>query len=324
MLGVEGIKQFSRIRARATQKSSEISEHGHYENMSPVGDYFHDGKNVLQVVRSWHCHLRDSQRKSDPITSKVLDVVDSALLCADPNHRMRAPELCQKLDEMSRSARKEQHKPLDPILQEAFIAIESDASNFTTEPESSRVPAATLGKTQSSESSKASRLDYSERPVKKTTYRREALNMTYSPTQRKKVLPPIQEPSQTTSPLNTSLRSTQRQKPEPIEIQLSKVSQGSHTPGFGLRSSPTVTKRPQPQLLQQRNQPPQSDTSLHRDKHSIQDIFTAREEAEASRKNFFKRSQRGDAKLKRHFNERDIVGLYPKIASMRVTNYTIL
>lgn len=286
--------------------------------MPSAGDFFHDGEDVLLIVKLWHGHLRESQRESDPITSRVLNLVDSALLCTDPKRRIHAPELCRKLDQMLKSCGEEQLKPLDPILQEAFVAVESDASYFITERNSLRASAAIVGENPNPESSKASRFDYSKRPVKKTTYRAEVLNMKYSSTERGKLLAAIQElsqtPSQAATPPDTSASSAQWQRPEPVEIQQSRVSHRSHRTFLRPESSLTVTERSRSQSQQHRDQSLQIDTSSTSNKHAVHDIFTAREEAKKSHKklgSIFKRDRPGDAKLKQHFDERDIVGLSP-------------
>lgn len=51
-------------------------------------DAFHDGSDVLPAVLEWHDHLRNSARRADTLTWRVLDLVDKELLVANPEHRL--------------------------------------------------------------------------------------------------------------------------------------------------------------------------------------------------------------------------------------------
>ncbi|KAF7559253.1 hypothetical protein G7046_g4895 [Stylonectria norvegica] len=63
-------------------------------------DAFHDGKRVLPAVLDWHDHLRNSTRKSDTISWRVLDLIDEGMLLEDPEMRLTSAELCGRLDEI--------------------------------------------------------------------------------------------------------------------------------------------------------------------------------------------------------------------------------
>jgi len=91
VLGAQGIKHFEEIRRCAItdvittssrKPPSVASTSVPSPNLLP-GDYFHDGRNVLEVVKNWHALLRTSLRNTDTITSRVLDLVDSAMLIPD-------------------------------------------------------------------------------------------------------------------------------------------------------------------------------------------------------------------------------------------------
>lgn len=45
-----------------------------------MNDAFHDGEHVLGQVISWHKYLREAARRTDPLTSAILDMVDSYML----------------------------------------------------------------------------------------------------------------------------------------------------------------------------------------------------------------------------------------------------
>jgi len=59
------------------------------------GDFFHDGKNVLSKVREWHVYIKASLRKSDHITSSILDLTEKELLI--PNRTITARKLYMEL-----------------------------------------------------------------------------------------------------------------------------------------------------------------------------------------------------------------------------------
>ncbi|KAK0644223.1 hypothetical protein B0T16DRAFT_194504 [Cercophora newfieldiana] len=58
-----------------------------------TGDYFHNGHDVLPEVTAWHDFLRYSLRRSDPLTGKILDIVDHFMLKGDTRDRHNAAEV---------------------------------------------------------------------------------------------------------------------------------------------------------------------------------------------------------------------------------------
>ncbi len=104
VLGNYGIQKFRTLRQRILDKLSIAQEKKELKpqsdkslNITRRGDYFHDGTNVLDVVTSWHGFLRDSVRKSDTITSKVLEIVDRGLLVSNIKDRFDAKMLHEQL-----------------------------------------------------------------------------------------------------------------------------------------------------------------------------------------------------------------------------------
>ncbi|KAK7708019.1 hypothetical protein SLS64_006841 [Diaporthe eres] len=61
-------------------------------------DAFHDGKNVLSAVTEWHVYLRNSARRADTTTHRVLDLVDKHMLLSNPEERLMMGKLCEALD----------------------------------------------------------------------------------------------------------------------------------------------------------------------------------------------------------------------------------
>ncbi|ELR10225.1 hypothetical protein VC83_08985 [Pseudogymnoascus destructans] len=95
VLGHEGIRQFTELRQRSIRKiigqqAAQLT--GPYPNL----DYFHNGREVLPDVLSWHAYLRSVLRKSDTITSSVLDLIDNEMFVGDAGCRIKATELLQK------------------------------------------------------------------------------------------------------------------------------------------------------------------------------------------------------------------------------------
>ena len=114
VLGSYGVKQFRTLRQRILDKISTEREKKEPQtqfdkslNIPRRGDYFHDGTNVLDVVASWHEFLRNSVRKSDTITSKVLDIVDHSLLVSNIKVRFDANMLHERLKRSIREGEQE-------------------------------------------------------------------------------------------------------------------------------------------------------------------------------------------------------------------------
>lgn len=63
-------------------------------------DCFHDGRHVLQAVKSWHKYLLNSMRKSDTITGDVLRFVEEKMLRSDPKDRLPSTAVARKLREI--------------------------------------------------------------------------------------------------------------------------------------------------------------------------------------------------------------------------------
>src|SRR6266480_2078456 len=114
VLGYGGIKQFESLRKDAVKAArlSAIEKNAKSENPLPEAqlrippvddDSFHDGKEVLAEVTQWHKVLRASLRKTDAITSQVLDVVDNMMLIGKEIVRERAKNVCIALEKITKS-----------------------------------------------------------------------------------------------------------------------------------------------------------------------------------------------------------------------------
>ncbi|KAK4208644.1 hypothetical protein QBC37DRAFT_296262 [Rhypophila decipiens] len=74
-------------------------------NPPKASDCFHDGRDVLSAVRSWHKYLLNSMRKSDTITGDVLRFVENHMLLPDPKERLPSTAVVRRLRDIVVSAR---------------------------------------------------------------------------------------------------------------------------------------------------------------------------------------------------------------------------
>lgn len=173
-LGEQGIFQFAKIREKALERT--VIKKGQHSSGGPSGDYFHNGEDVLQAVSSWHQHLRSTCRRSDSITSSVLDLVDQKMLRGDPSERIAAEDLCAELKEIiSRS------QAASPATPEGLLQMlkEIDETAQTQPVQSRALPAPSPGNlapgtTQDRKDRKSERL--LRLPLMKTTHRSESFN----------------------------------------------------------------------------------------------------------------------------------------------------
>ncbi|KAI8948186.1 hypothetical protein F4801DRAFT_558150 [Xylaria longipes] len=86
VLGKEGVKQYRLLR----QKAIESLGIG-------IGDPFHDKQEVLSVVADWHKYLRNTIRRDDCYTARVLDIVDTRMLITPGEYRISGASLSQEL-----------------------------------------------------------------------------------------------------------------------------------------------------------------------------------------------------------------------------------
>jgi serine/threonine protein kinase len=137
VLGYSGVQKFHRFRESAIQalrKKSKSSETPSSLNGKDArscfvalsaGDYFHDGMSVLPAVTAWHKLLRSVARKSDTLSSRVLDLVDREMLLGDAQKRISARELCTELGRIRRESQQD-NRSLVPEATLADILLEVD------------------------------------------------------------------------------------------------------------------------------------------------------------------------------------------------------
>ncbi|KAL1880072.1 hypothetical protein Daus18300_001435 [Diaporthe australafricana] len=118
-LGHRGINLFQLVR-KSGQLSNDInaspgnsletgSSTSDIDDNSLMGvqglDRFHDGSKMSSTVKDWHTHVRQALRRCDPVTERVLEVVENNMLQADPKDRGSAFEVAEKVRSCLASAR---------------------------------------------------------------------------------------------------------------------------------------------------------------------------------------------------------------------------
>jgi serine/threonine protein kinase len=115
ILGYQGVCQYQLVREKALGSLlKSIKENGHpllvSQRLTVSGkpeklDCFHNGTDVLSEITTWHTLLRDSARKTDPITEEVLNLIDQKMLLQDPKQRMDSRLLCEELHRIVSSSK---------------------------------------------------------------------------------------------------------------------------------------------------------------------------------------------------------------------------
>lgn len=116
IMGYQGIRQYQIVREKALATMLKsireddhplLTSHRLKANAKPGKlDCFHNGVEALEEVTSWHKYLRDSVRKTDPITEAVLDLIDKKMLLGAPEGRINSGDLCEELKRIVTSAKK--------------------------------------------------------------------------------------------------------------------------------------------------------------------------------------------------------------------------
>jgi hypothetical protein len=81
----------------------------------PLGDYFHNGSELLPEVKSWHEYLRYLIRRNDTITGQVLDLIENGMLRDKPEQRHTAAQVGRKLTEILQIVSNDPTTQLEPM-----------------------------------------------------------------------------------------------------------------------------------------------------------------------------------------------------------------
>lgn len=115
ILGYQGTYQYQQLRSKALEILIKSAGDDHpifrspqlcsNDNAKPESlDCFHNGYEVLSEVREWHNLLRNSCRKTDIVTTAIIDLVDQRILLQDSKSRITAKDLCKELKLIINSA----------------------------------------------------------------------------------------------------------------------------------------------------------------------------------------------------------------------------
>ncbi|KAL8972470.1 MAG: hypothetical protein Q9197_002763 [Variospora fuerteventurae] len=171
VFGYQGIKQFTRIRETAIE-AIRVRQRGSRSNSNlSAGDYFHDGHSVLEAVTSWHRILRSSLRKTDSVTSNLLDLVDKKMLLGNAGARIKATDLVSELKRILDQSEAEPRVEMPVNIMEALLEADKDAVSSVSSTQGSNLgqPAA------AGNDRKARKSRLLEQPLMKTAHRSEGL-----------------------------------------------------------------------------------------------------------------------------------------------------
>ena len=127
VFGRAGIDQFAHLRRAAFDQNVANQAASQRQDIPLVkGDYFHNGFEVLEEVETWHDHLRRCLRKNDPITEVVLSLVEKHMLLTDPQTRISAKDLCDKLKKIKGDIETIKQIPVPQCVEHALQRTEED------------------------------------------------------------------------------------------------------------------------------------------------------------------------------------------------------
>lgn len=310
VLGHEGVRQFTELRQRAINKI--IEQAGHPNVNRHTLNFFHNFEEVLPEVKSWHEYLRSVLRKSDIVTSSVLDLVDKEMFVGDASCRIKAADLCERLDRIKSQIQTEATAPPKAIV-EALLEVDeapprSATTNTIRQPTETPKTPTIVGKRQAQKSALL------EAPLKMTARRSEYLKSELnnprelnnsSVLNNSRVSIPVSE-EYSDIPFIIPPQTLEAQKPNArLSLPNPQVNTGQILPlqatettrRYTIGNSPVVA-RPQNTSRRPRNTPPQ-------------DVFEAREKIKG---NFFKRLRKPvkDELMSKYFKDRDIVSYMSK------------
>ena len=145
MLGYQGILQYEKLRTTAISKLRQHRERGHKDLQVPTADdAFHNASVVLPEVLNWFDYLNHGLRRSDFVSGRVLKLVKETMLLKEPDHRLKSPDLCERLSDILVNAQhdlqeqlgKGKVEPITPIILEILqndISTPSSSNSAATQ-----------------------------------------------------------------------------------------------------------------------------------------------------------------------------------------------
>ncbi|KAI0857438.1 hypothetical protein F4860DRAFT_359654 [Xylaria cubensis] len=129
-LGYQGIMQFQTVRQAAIAKVKSDPEATIAHHLPD--DAFHDGSSVLEDVTNWHHYLRQVMRKSDPVSNRILDIIDDEVLDQDGPNRLTSAVLYEKLNQLLDTAEDLDEQIAKPII-ECIVSFDKTAPSTMRE-----------------------------------------------------------------------------------------------------------------------------------------------------------------------------------------------
>lgn len=116
VLGFQGVCQYQLVRETALKSLLGIIKDDDHPLLQFLRvparakpqkvDCFHNGTEILREVAGWHSVLKNSTRRTDPITAAVIDLIGDRMLIQDPEKRIKSRELCTELKKLVAAAKK--------------------------------------------------------------------------------------------------------------------------------------------------------------------------------------------------------------------------
>src|SRR5882757_5563218 len=110
VLGSQAYDNYRQVRMREITKLRQLAEAGKGGSAPSGDDAFHDGTKVLPSVLHWHDYLRNSSRKADTITYRVLNLIEEKMLLESPSKRLSFERLCEELEDIILLAKNDHQK----------------------------------------------------------------------------------------------------------------------------------------------------------------------------------------------------------------------
>ena len=287
------------------QRSRQISQKNTPD--LTVGDYFHDGREVLLDVRSWHNVLRSALRKTDSVTSQVLELVEQKMLLGNPELRIKAKGICTELKYILSRSREEPRNIIPEIIMKSLLDVEDEAADPIS-----------IGTIRQLEQALTSSHDRQNRkskmltlPIMKTTHRSEYLesalkqiasDVIYESPMEQRVTPAASQAQMRPNVPTTPERSLANQ--ELVDAQVSRDIP------FPNPSSMSMTPRGLRRAKTSKPEDPK-------------DVWQAREEIEKRESRIIKIRTKKDELLTRYFRDRDIVSPLIQLSHTLNTNMSL-
>ncbi|KAL8941905.1 MAG: hypothetical protein Q9216_001978 [Gyalolechia sp. 2 TL-2023] len=300
VFGYQGIQQFRKVRQNAIEKfrTKPIRQ----QNLASVstisaGDYFHDGHDVLEAVTAWHTVLRGALRKTDMVTSELLDLVDQKMLLGSASSRIKARDLYSDLKRIMDRSETGPRVEMPGSIMETLLEADKDAASSVPSTAGSNL--AQLQDARDDRKARKSRL--LQQSLMKTAHRSEGLRSVLASYHAQPADIGVNHSHPTAGIVNPNL-------PDPrIDIPFKSSTRRGRPPSTPIPKIPidianSHSESGQSLTLNQQKMKATRTPKLHKP----QDLFEALEEIERRDKYNYFRKDRKDELLSRHWVNRDL------------------